>query len=39
MFNNELEIENTVINKMNERYLWALILVERKTHTRKCQFP
>lgn len=33
MFNNDLEIENTVINKINERCQWTLILVEKETHT------
>lgn len=37
MFNNELEIEKTIINKINERCLWALNLVEREIHTRKRQ--
>lgn len=37
MLNNELEIEKTVINKINERCLWALNLVKRETHTRKRQ--
>lgn len=32
MFNNELEIEKTIINKINERCLWALNLVEGDTY-------
>lgn len=37
MLSNELEIEKTVISKINERCLLALNLVKRETHTRKKQ--